>query len=340
MPRSTLGLTRVSRYSFWENLSKGILVSLWTSTVCQLLRPYPFFLMPFITERKERDGLLAPFDPSATYIHPLSRVKMRISIRNNRATVNISSARSVRSNSRQEVISDSEEDLENDDFADQDEHSDVEEETDEEYADGVNIVRTRSSRTAAKKTYLPFSPKKTRSQKFLIEDSDSEETSGTGDNKPARVGARRSTRTKKPVVINLDSDDYNSDSDEFSVGPKRRPQARSATKTTRRPKQSQPAAYGYFRDVATLEYSDDEDNATLRNHRNICEKCHLAPGHVLLKRLAKRSKSKGRKRKRGTDDEFEESDDEVRYTALGGWVQWFVYQFRMEPLIQHYLLQP
>ncbi|EDR15764.1 SNF2 family DNA-dependent ATPase [Laccaria bicolor S238N-H82] len=280
-------------------------------------------------KRKERAGLLPPFDPSATYIHPLSRVKMKISIRNNRATVNISSARSVRSSSRQEVMSDSEEDLESDESSDQDEQSDVEEEeSDEESADSVNIVRTRSCRTAAKKTYLPFSPKKTRSQKFLaIEDSDSEETNGTGEDnaeRHARVGARRSIRIKKPVVINLESDDYNSDtndSDEFALGPKRRSQAQSATKTTRRPKQSQPAAYGYFRDVATLEYSDDEDNTTLGNHRNICEKCHLAPGHVLLKRLAKKSKSKGKKRKRGTDDEFEESDDEARYTALGGWVQ-------------------
>jgi hypothetical protein len=44
----------------------------------------------------------------------------------------------------------------------------------------------------------------------------------------------------------------------------------------------------------------------------------------LLAALKKRLKGKGKKRKRGTDDEFE-SDDEEKLRSLGGWVQWFVF---------------
>ena len=56
--------------------------------------------------------------------------------------------------------------------------------------------------------------------------------------------------------------------------------------------------------------------APLRAHRDICEKCHREPAHVLLKKLGKR---KGRKKKQ-TDDLSE--DEEDMYNALGGWVRW------------------
>jgi hypothetical protein len=86
-------------------------------------------------------------------------------------------------------------------------------------------------------------------------------------------------------------------------------------------------AYGHIRSVADLDYDpdSDEDTAALREHRNECEKCHMKPAHELLEAERKRPKAKGRKRRKTSDDDLEESGDEVeRITKKGGWVRWSV----------------
>jgi hypothetical protein len=68
----------------------------------------------------------------------------------------------------------------------------------------------------------------------------------------------------------------------------------------------------------------DQGSSPLREHRNICEKCHRGPAHELLEAVMRKPKGR-RKKKKMSDDEFDESEDEQqRLTALGGWVRWYV----------------
>lgn len=186
---------------------------------------------------------------------------------------------------------------------------------------GSQKTPPRITRSSNQKKELPFSPRKSKSQRVLpVAESDSDaEESEVEEMRPLR----RSTRAKKTTEINLvseddehDNDDYN---DSLSKGHKK-------AKPKKKAKSTQPM-YGHFRSITTLDedpFSDDEENQALRQHRLICEKCHLGPAHQLLAAFKKRSKGKGRKRKRGTDDEFEESEGEERYNSLGGWVRWCV----------------
>lgn len=193
---------------------------------------------------------------------------------------------------------------------------------------GASIPLRRNMRSTAKpETNLPFSPKKTRTRRVFVIDSDQELPSN--EELVEHLPTRRSTRTRKGVKVNLDTDAYlnscseSSDggSDEFETHPR----AKGAKKLKKavRNKASRPA-YGHFRVVADLDYDShsDEETAPLREHRNICEKCHRGPAHKLIQALLKKPKSKGKRRKT-TEDEFEESgDEEEKLAALGGWVRW------------------
>ncbi|RDB29203.1 Chromatin remodeling factor mit1 [Hypsizygus marmoreus] len=272
-------------------------------------------------KRKEVAGELEPFDPSAHYIHPHSRVKTTINIRKGGVTtVRMRSARSIKSTPELEVVPDSQ-DEEMEDIDDEDESND--EEDDEDYdEDDISQPPRRSTRPS--KQPLPFSPKKTRSRRvFVIDESDQEDEDSESVN---RLPTRRSTRTRKGVKANLDLETYNDDfepsgedSDEYGSR-STRSKGRKLKKKAVRGKASRPA-YGHFRAVAELDYdldSDDED-ASLRKHRDICEKCHQGPAHKLIQAYLK--KGKGKKRRKTSDDEFEESDEEERLGALGGWVR-------------------
>ncbi|KAJ3512355.1 hypothetical protein NLJ89_g3566 [Agrocybe chaxingu] len=257
--------------------------------------------------QKKRQGALAPFDPSAHYIHPLSRVKVTISIKSDR------SSRATRSDD--EVVPDSEEE-------DHDEEE-TEDEVDGDDEYNGRRVRNQPSRAARKLATkdLPFSPKKTRSRKVLTI-MDSEDSVSEFDDVEEVHPTRRSTRSRKAIEINLVSDD-----DEY-IGEDEEPARKhkhkgKASKRQSRPKSALPM-YGHFREISTFKddpFSDDEENEALRRHRDLCEKCHLGPAHKQLAAFKKRSKGRGKKRKRSTDDEFEESDSEQRYVDLGGWVQ-------------------
>lgn len=230
---------------------------------------------------------------------------MIVNISNNRATVNISSARSLRSKDRVEVVSDSE---------GEEDSSDDDEASEDGYDSGGKPEgpRRRSGRTQTK---LPFRPQGSRARRVYVVDSDSGSERGP---------VRRSTRAKKAAAIDLDADAYSEGSDSGGRSESSGSHSGSGEQKKKivRGKASRPA-YGHFRVVADLGYDSDEDTAPLREHRGICEKCHRAPAHELLNTLAKRPKAKGKQRKKTTDDEFEESGTEQeRLVALGGWVRW------------------
>ena len=121
------------------------------------------------------------------------------------------------------------------------------------------------------------------------------------------------------MKINLVSDD-----EDYVEENRSGKKAKGHGKAPRR-KKSSPPMYGHVRSIDCLDddpFSDDEENEALRLHRNICEKCHRLPAHLLLANFRKKAKGRGRKRKRSTDDEFEESEGEETYLDMGGWVRW------------------
>ena len=258
---------------------------------------------PSTIEHKKSKGSLRPFHPSAKYVHPLSRPKVNHKVSKPRADASVGN------------------------FRDDDESNDGEEDDDEEDDGDYDGSDTAPARTSARlKKVLPFSPQKTRLRRVLIIDSDQEPTDsdGTGGHPPPR----RSTRPRKGVKVNLDQDSYSdkSSSDDYQSGSIFGPKSKRVKQNKKivHPKASRPA-YGHFRGVAELDYdSFDDDDTVIREHRDICEKCHRGPTHKLIDKLRKSSKTKGKRRKKTTDDEFEESgDEEEKLAALGGWVRWY-----------------
>jgi hypothetical protein len=266
----------------------------------KLLDSIRALLLIKLIEKKKLEGDLAPFDPSANYVHPLARVKLKIRVSNDQMTQDL---RSGNGDSSFESVGE--------------DHTGDEEEDDE-----YRVTRTRSQpqrSTRAKPATLPFSPRKTRARKILaIRDSDDSLSDEDPDASPLPV-----TRTTE-IGLYSDSDyvDFQPDASNRRIrllGPK---------KKTPRPRSVIPV-YGCVRDIGTLDedpFDNDDDREIFRVHRRVCEKCHEGPAHSLLAALKKRLKGKGKKRKRGTDDEFE-LDDEEKLRSLGGWVQWFVFFF-------------
>lgn len=256
------------------------------------------------TENKKAEGSLAPFDPSAHYVHPLARVKLKIKISNDQMS------QASRSANGDDTL-DSEEDSTGD-----------EEENDWE---GEYKITTRSQpqrSTRAKPATLPFSPRKTRARKLLvIRNSDYGRSEEDSDDQ--QIPLRRSTRGRKTTEIGLGSD---SDYDNVQTdAPDRRINFLRPKKKISRPRSVIPA-YGRVRDIGTVDedpFDNDDEKEILRVHRRVCEKCHDGPTHGLLAALKKRQRGKGKKRMRDTDDEMEWSDDEEKIRNLGGWVQWF-----------------
>ncbi|KAJ7107605.1 SNF2 family DNA-dependent ATPase [Mycena crocata] len=267
-------------------------------------KKYPLVLAEYL--RKKTAGELAPFDPAAHYVHPKSRVRMVMNIGKKGARVSISTNGSVPPTSDTEEVPDSEEE---------------DDEEDEEYGDDASPIKPRRSTrsTNLPRQNLPFSPKKTRSQKIIVLDSDEDNDADGSTNAPTR----RSTRSRKGFKVNLDEGAYyeSEQEDDDSEG------YDSASKlkgTAKRPKVARKKgtrpAYGHVRPVDDLDYdpNSDEETAALRVHRNVCEKCQETPAHEQLEAEKKRPKGRGRKKR----DEFEESGDEVeRISKKGGWVR-------------------
>jgi chromodomain-helicase-DNA-binding protein 4 len=270
--------------------------------------------------RKQTAGELAPFDPGAHYVHPKSRVRMVMNIGKKGARLNISSAGSVPPSSEIDEVPDSE--------AETDE-GDAEDEDGEYGEDDDSPVKVRRSTRSTKKLLprqnLPFSPKKTRSQKIIVLDTDEEDEADEG----SHVPTRRSTRSRN-FKVKLDEGTYY-ESEQEDASEDSAPRLKSAAKRAKvaRKKGVRPA-YGHVRTVADLDYdaNSDEDTAALRVHRSTCEKCLEKPTHELLAAERRRPKGKGRRKRKTSEDEFEESGDEIeRINKKGGWVRWLVQSF-------------
>ncbi|KAF5323433.1 hypothetical protein D9611_005738 [Ephemerocybe angulata] len=255
----------------------------------------------FNKAKRSRNFKHANFDPSASYIHPLSRVKMKINISQDRYKTKAGSS------SRGAPSSDGM------DFAPA---SQDEEEDNDEGEDSDGYAETSAPKRVTRQSKLPFSPRKSRSQRIIpLDESGSERGASAGP-------ARRLTRGRAVKVTvgseYADSDDEEGDDDSDFALSRRVPAAKP--KRMKQPKFS-PPSYGNVRSIEAIsydDYPDDPKNAALRAHRAICEKCHLVPAHELLQTMKKK---KGKKRKRGSEDEFDYSDDEDRYKDLGGWVR-------------------
>ncbi|KAJ6604478.1 SNF2 family DNA-dependent ATPase [Mycena vulgaris] len=277
---------------------------------------YPDIVAEYL--RKQAAGQLAHFDPAAHYVHPNSRVRMRMSIGKKGARFNISSNGSVPPPSEIDEVPDSEIDIDED-------NDDDEDKEDEEYGEDESPIKVRRSTRSTKlpRQNLPFSPKKTRSQKVTVLDTDEEDEADGSTSAPTR----RSARSRKAFKVNLDEDRYHESEQEDadSEGYDSAPRVKSAPKRPKlaRKKGARPA-YGHVRVVADLDYdaNSDEDTAVLRVHRNKCEKCNDKPAHELLEAERRRPKGKGRKKRKTSEDEFEESGDEVELiNKKGGWVR-------------------
>ncbi|KAI5124175.1 hypothetical protein M0805_000981 [Coniferiporia weirii] len=70
-------------------------------------------------------------------------------------------------------------------------------------------------------------------------------------------------------------------------------------------------AYGRIRNIEEL-YDSDPETASLREHRDKCERCHRAPAHILLKKTR-------RKNQKDKEDITEHGGES--YKSLGGWVR-------------------
>ncbi|KAJ7139950.1 hypothetical protein C8R44DRAFT_765859 [Mycena epipterygia] len=308
--------TENGKLYYYARYMSGIAHKLWAKAI---QKEYPDIVAEYL--RKKTAGELAHFDPSAHYVHPKSRVRI---IGKNGAKVNISSNGSVSPSSDVDEVPDSEADI------DEDSEEEKQDEDDEyggnEEASPIKVRRSARS-TKLPRQNLPFSPKKTRSQKIVVLDTDEEDDDADGSTND--ISTRRSTRARKGFKVNLDENAYyeseqeDEGSDVYSSAPRRLKGTTKRAKVVRR--QGARPAYGHVRPVVDLDYdpNSDEETASLRVHRTLCEKCHETPAHeLLIEAERKQRKGKGRKKRRTTDDEFEESGDEVeRINKKGGWVR-------------------
>ncbi|TFK56559.1 hypothetical protein OE88DRAFT_1730039 [Heliocybe sulcata] len=256
-------------------------------------------------ERRKAEGNASRIDFSSKDIHPRSRVRFKFTLNAGKKTIGVAkSKRGAR------VLSD-------DDFDEAQDASDAGSElTDVELLDGKKTTAVVSHGRKKTVKALPFSPKKTRSGKaFIAEsegDSDVEET----------MPARRSTRARKSArgnlrdAANLDELDLIADESDESVRPKPKRRERA------RPRAARPA-YGHFRSVEELDYDpySDDETIPLRQHRSVCEKCQRKPTHLLIKDAKKGKPGRRKKSKESDDDDEDDTGDVDKLAALGGWVR-------------------
>jgi chromodomain-helicase-DNA-binding protein 4 len=266
-----------------------------------------------LLEYRKKTGALPAFDPSASNVHPDSRPKVFIRI-------SMKKRRKLRRLFKQQTLSVgsfSDEEWEGDVA----EGGDVGDLTDDD--DIWSLASSSPSRGIKRSTIkgrrgrsdLPFSPKRLRSYKRTLSESESSET-----NVPDGVGrTRRSNRIRNSRGTNkMDRDYEDGESDSLSdeYVPVRDSRSKGKINTPKRGKASR-AAYGHIRSIADLEY-DELENGPLSAHRHTCERCQRKPTHILLEQQRKRGKVK-----RKPKDEFEEdSGDDDKLASLGGWVRW------------------
>ncbi|KAL4070788.1 hypothetical protein J3A83DRAFT_4245468 [Scleroderma citrinum] len=268
-------------------------------------------------ERRKMVGSLDPFDPSSSAVHQQSRIKHIVTINGSRATLKTFSG-SPESNF---LTSDSELSPLTDDL----DRSD-----DEDYVRESLQRRpmTRSSKSM-KQSKLPFSPKKLRNRRMLSDvPSDLDDDLGgygQSDVEGEPITTRRSTRTRKSAHSNLDDNSLedgveDTDDKESHQGMVHKSAKSGKKRQQRRPAGSRPV-YGHFRDIDDLDVDPYDEEATepLRAHRDVCEKCHKDPAHMLL--TAARKPKRGRQKRTADVDEDLEGGEEERIQNMGGWVR-------------------
>lgn len=280
---------------YFVRLSSGIAMRF---PALQFAEEHPHLVEDY--ERRKEEGVLEPFDPSASYIHPESRVKLTLKVGRNPKRHDSAAPESEDELAISHAYTSSLE-AEDDAFTEADEEDEI-------------PVR-RSSRAIAagksshkKQTSLPFSPKKTRSRKVisLIDEDEDEDEDEESFPAPQPDGLRRSTRSAKQARDNLDDDDFIDDGEYASRAKTNHPKKRAEPKKRIR-------GYGVVHEGPQAFF---DDFGTTTAHRAKCEKCQREPTQKLL------AKHKGKKRKsRKTSDDFEDDDDdESRLASLGGWV--------------------
>ncbi|KAI0689886.1 SNF2 family N-terminal domain-containing protein [Cytidiella melzeri] len=245
-------------------------------------------------EQKKEDNELEPFDPTASYIHPTSRIR--------------NATEPPAHNAATEFTPDYETPESDGDGKDYEQDSD---------SPAAMRRSTRKTKNGGKP--LPFSPVKTRTKAgpdysaIYVDDSDDEDPLA----RPMSPIQRKSTRSRRSARANLD-DQESDDEGQESNGDGETPQPKK--KKVSRSKAARPA-HGRFREVSTLDYDSDEETAVLRAHRGDCAKCNGLPAHVQLRRLRKKHPKK-RKARREDDFEDDDDDDDVgKIVRLGGWVR-------------------
>ncbi|KAJ4484899.1 hypothetical protein C8J55DRAFT_472367 [Lentinula edodes] len=259
-------------------------------------RRYPDIVADY--EHKKEEGTLKSFDPTGPGVHPKWRVKFKLTIdkRRRRASVSASSAHGSQYSNESEVP-----------------------ESEEVVSDDTHIreepATRRSTRHKSKTSELPFSPKKTRSRiVYPVPNSDEESDTSL---------PRRRSRRAKPTKISLEdayqSDESESDSEDFINRKSRARQLRGTGRGAGRVYKGTTPSFGLFRSI--IEFDEDPDPGTreLRAHWHMCGKCHDYPGHILLEKEKKRAQ-RSKRRTRASDDEIEE-DEVQRLKSLGGWVR-------------------
>ncbi|KAI0030210.1 SNF2 family N-terminal domain-containing protein [Vararia minispora EC-137] len=284
-----------------------------------LERDFPNLVSSY--KRRKNRGKLLPFDPSATYVHPRSRVNITIKIGKPDPSRKIAPRKSAAGSSKDIPLiieSDSGGEVWDDDVPEDALSTAATSDLmgDSDAADSSTPNLRRSTRQKPKQSKLQFSTKRvhtrTRARGLLASD-DEGSPSGSAPSTPA--AARRSTRARKSARVNLDdtyvttSEESGDDGDDDYRARRSKGATGSGKKKTIRGKAARPA-YGRVRSIADLDLDplDDLDTAALRAHRDTCEKCSRPPTHTLLKRKGSR--------KRKDDDEFAEQVD-----TLGGWVR-------------------
>ncbi|KAL5519231.1 hypothetical protein ACEPAH_914 [Sanghuangporus vaninii] len=247
---------------------------------------HPEFYDDYMKRREE--GNVPNFDPSSVRVHPKHRIQLVLNVPKHKPGPVVDT----------DYVSDSDSD-ETEERAESD-----------DYEDTYLRRSTRASRHQTSKQVrpLPYSPRKTRSRGHQTSPISVDDDSESEQSLPRR---RSSRNAKKSYTINEESD-YQSDGVEESSDYQESRTRRRLKQPTKR-KGPKPA-YGRIRKVEDL-YDSDPETASLRGHREECEKCHRAPSHILLKRLSKRTK---RRKKR--DDDLSEDEKELA-NRLGGWVR-------------------
>ncbi|KAJ2932680.1 hypothetical protein H1R20_g4415, partial [Candolleomyces eurysporus] len=200
-------------------------------------KKYPNLIDAFKKAKKSPGFKHANFDPSASYVHPLSRVKMTLSFSRNRDKAKVSTSATAHSlPSNIEYVPDSDED---------------QGEASEEESDGY--TESTGPRRVTRQPKLPFSPRKARSQRLIaLDDSESER----GSSRPER----RVTRARA-VKLKLASDNSDFEDDDGSD---------YATMKKSKGKKRKRGSDDEF------DYSDDEDRYNALGGWVRCLKCPVA----------------------------------------------------------------